>query len=312
MNLKSSIVALNAAFVSGPDISGPVTSQGYNVVGTTSGATIVATTGDQFGVTAAQLKLDPLANNGGPTQTMALESGSVAIDQGINSNSLTTDERGTGWARTFDDSGVPNAIGGDGTDVGAFELQPPNQPPVAVCKNIQVSAGTGCLASIAAADVDNGSFDPDAGDSITLTLNNSGPFGLGPHSVVLTATDSRGASSSCAATVTVVDTTGPTISGLSVNPSAIWPPDKKMVLVTVNYTIGDNCSPSPTAVLSVSSNEGSSSDWEIIDSHHVKLRADRSGKGSGRIYLIKIASIDGSGNSTDATVAVTVPHDQGK
>ena len=312
MNLKSSIVALNTASTSGPDLSGNITSQGYNVVGTTGGAVVVATTGDQFGVTAAQLKLDPLANNGGPTQTMALESGSVAIDQGINSDSLTTDQRGTGWARTFDHSAVPNAVGGDGTDVGAFELQPPNQPPVASCKNIQVSAGTDCMASITASQVNNGSFDPDADDPITLTLNSSGPFGLGPHSVTLTATDSRGASSSCTATVTVVDTTGPTISGLSANPSVIWPPNKKMVLITVNYTISDNCSSGATGVLSVSSNEGSPSDWEIIDSHHVKLRADRSGNGSGRIYLIKITSTDGSGNSSNATVAVTVPHDQGK
>ena len=255
--------------------------------------------------------LNPLSNNGGPTQTMALQSGSVAIDQGINSNAFAFDQRGAGFARTFDDSAIPNATGGDGTDVGAFEAQPSDQPPVTKCKNIRIPAGSSCMASIIAADVNDGSFDPDVGDTIALTLDNSGPFGLGAHTVTLTATDNRGLSSSCTATVTVVDTTDPIISGESANPSVIWPPNKKMVLVTVNYTISDNCDPSPMSVLSVSSNEGTSADWEIIDAHHVKLRADRAGNGSGRIYTIEITSTDASGNSIGKTVLVTVPHDQG-
>ena len=123
VTLKSSIVALNTASLFFPDLHGAITSQGYNIVGTTSGATIVATTGDQFGITAAQLKLGALGNNGGPTQTMALGYGSLAIDRGINSSSLTTDQRGVGFARTYDNPAVTNANGGDGTDVGAFEAK---------------------------------------------------------------------------------------------------------------------------------------------------------------------------------------------
>ena len=85
--------------------------------------------------------------------------------------------------------------------------QAQNQPPVAKCKNITVSADRICMASITPADVDDGSADPDAGDTITLTLDNSGPFALGAHAVTLTARDSAGLTSSCTATVTVVDTT---------------------------------------------------------------------------------------------------------
>ena len=91
--------------------------------------------------------------------------------------------------------------------------QAQNQPPVARCKNITVSADSTCMATITPADVNDGSSDPDVGDTITLTLDNSGPFGLGAHTVTLTATDVAGASSSCTATVTVVDTTDPTITG---------------------------------------------------------------------------------------------------
>jgi hypothetical protein len=67
--------------------------------------------------------LSPLQDNGGPTFTHALLCGSPAIDKGTNFASLVTDQRGLGLARTFDNPSVPNAAGGDGTDIGAFELQ---------------------------------------------------------------------------------------------------------------------------------------------------------------------------------------------
>ena len=71
--------------------------------------------------------LVPLAASGGPTRTMALPLTSPAVDQGIG-NGLTTDQRGL--ARPVDLLEIPNAPGGDGTDIGAFEVQaPPPEPP---------------------------------------------------------------------------------------------------------------------------------------------------------------------------------------
>jgi hypothetical protein len=55
--------------------------------------------------------LGPLANNGGPTQTMALLAGSPAIDAGANPGGLATDQRGAGFTRTA----------GARTDIGAYE-----------------------------------------------------------------------------------------------------------------------------------------------------------------------------------------------
>ena len=66
--------------------------------------------------------LGPLQNNGGPTPTMALLPGSPAIDHGTNFG-LLPDQRGR--TRPFDLAGIPNVSGGDGTDIGAFELIPP-------------------------------------------------------------------------------------------------------------------------------------------------------------------------------------------
>ena len=57
--------------------------------------------------------LDVLADNGGPTRTHALLSGSVAIDAGFNVDSLAFDQRGTGFPRTL----------GARTDIGAFETE---------------------------------------------------------------------------------------------------------------------------------------------------------------------------------------------
>ena len=72
-------------------------------------------------VQPAATGLDPnLASNGGPTQTHALLNVSPATDAG-NSFGLLSDQRG--FTRPVDFSGLPNAAGGDGTDIGAFEVQ---------------------------------------------------------------------------------------------------------------------------------------------------------------------------------------------
>ena len=86
----------------------------------------------------------------------------------------------------------------------------PNQPPVAQCQNVTVYAGVNCTA---AASINNGSFDPNAGDTVTVTQMPAGPYSLGNTVVQLTVTDSHGASSICTATVTVIDNTPPVIIG---------------------------------------------------------------------------------------------------
>jgi hypothetical protein len=188
-----------------------------------------------------------------------------------------------------------------------------NAPPVAICTDIAVEAGPDCSA---AAGVDNGSFDPDSGDTISLSQSPAGPYPLGQTIVTLTATDSHGAYSSCQATVTVVDNTPPSISGALADPSVLSSPNHTMIDVTVNYTSTDNCSLS-TCVLTVTSNEpinglgdgDTAPDWQVVDAHHVRLRSERSGKGNGRIYTITISCLDASGNSTEKKVTVSVPRD---
>ncbi|MEO6690614.1 MAG: choice-of-anchor Q domain-containing protein [Dokdonella sp.] len=63
---------------------------------------------------ACDAKLDLLLDNGGPTETQALGSGSCAIDAGpISAGSLPSDQRGNAYERRF----------GNATDIGAYETQ---------------------------------------------------------------------------------------------------------------------------------------------------------------------------------------------
>ena len=100
---------------SGPDGWGELISNGYNLIANISAVTISGnTTGNLLGVDPLTT---PLADNGGPTRTHALQMTSPAVDAGTAAG-LTTDQRGR--ARPTDMAGITNAL--DGSDIGAFEV----------------------------------------------------------------------------------------------------------------------------------------------------------------------------------------------
>jgi hypothetical protein len=88
---------------------------------TDTGYSLISTGPNIFGVDP---QLGPLANNGGATQTEALGTKSPAIDKGSGFG-LTSDQRGV--LRPIDFPAISNVAGGDGSDIGAFELQPSNK-----------------------------------------------------------------------------------------------------------------------------------------------------------------------------------------
>ena len=123
--------------------------------------------------------------------------------------------------------GVPNLDQADGDDDGVGDVcdQCPgqddtvdennnnipdcleNQPPVAQCQDVTVSADGNCEAD---ASVNDDSYDPDD-DPIEIVEDPAGPYGLGDTEVTLTVTDDSDASDQCTGTVTVVDVTPPTV-----------------------------------------------------------------------------------------------------
>jgi hypothetical protein len=104
----------------------------------------------------------------------------------------------------------------------------------------------------------------------------------------------------------------PVIGGVSASPDSLWPPNNQLVPVTIDYSVAETCP--GTCVLTVTSSEpnGTLPEWEVVDSHHVMLRAERSGSGPGRVYTITITCTNNvSGLSSSQSVSVVVPHDQG-
>ena len=123
-------------------------------------------------------------------------------------------------------------------------------------------------------------------------------------------------------TITVVDTTPPTINSVSASPDVLWPPNHIMVEVIVTVECEDICDKAPFFyILGVSSNEpingpgdgNTEPDWDYTDDPLVVLlRAERAGGGTGRVYTIHIECMDASKNIASQIVEVIVPHDQGK
>ncbi len=116
--IRSTIVAGNSAGRDGNDLFGQSISGTFNLVGDAAGHLLVD--GSDHNLVGIDPRLGPLADNGGPTFTHLLLDGSPAIDQGTNSLSLLSDQRGSAFLRTVDFPAIGNAS--DGTDIGAVEI----------------------------------------------------------------------------------------------------------------------------------------------------------------------------------------------
>jgi hypothetical protein len=95
--------------------------------------------------------------------------------------------------------------------------------PNTLCKNITLSLDNNGTASIIPADVDDGSFDACGIASLSLNTTDFLCTDRGTNTLELTVTDNNGNSSSCTATVNVVDDTAPTIK--CHNPTVAIEPD---------------------------------------------------------------------------------------
>lgn len=184
-SLRNTIVADNTA-PTGPNLYGAFTSQGFNLVGNGSGATITPTTGDQIGTNVSPIdpKLGPLQNNGGTTETRALFAGSPAIDKG-NSFGSTTDQRGSTRPVDLIDATYPNASGGNGSDIGAYEAQ-----------TLPSGGSVPSYVVTKTADTNDGACDADCSlrEAIITANTNAGAdvitfdiVGAGPHMIQLTS-----------------------------------------------------------------------------------------------------------------------------
>jgi hypothetical protein len=151
------------------------------------------------------------------------------------------------------------------------------------------------------------------------------PMQPGIYTVTYDATDRYGnAADQVIRTVIVQDTLPPEFWIVSANTGQLWPPNHALVPVNFSADVVDICDSKPSVVLtSVTSNEpddapGSGDGHTKGDIRGVErgtpdfsilLRAERLGKGDGRIYSVTYSATDDSGNQATRELTVTVPHD---
>ncbi|MGH7966412.1 MAG: choice-of-anchor Q domain-containing protein, partial [Candidatus Binatia bacterium] len=111
--VRNSIIAGNRNSSTVPEVSGTgIVSEGSNLIGNPGTVTAFDEPGDQTGVSTADLGLGPLAANGGPTPTHALDMDSLAVDAVLNPcPDPATDQRGVTRPQ------------GTACDIGAFERE---------------------------------------------------------------------------------------------------------------------------------------------------------------------------------------------
>ncbi len=277
-------------------------------------------------LTAAQLFITDidgnplLANNGGPTQTIALRADSPAVNAGSNAlavdadgNALTTDQRGTGFAR----------ISGGTVDLGAYEFV--DAPPT------DLALSNSSLAENAGASFVIGTLsttDADSTDSFTYALvsgtgdDDNSLFTIAGNQLIarnsfdyetkhtftvrVQTTDFSGQSIAKAFTITVTDVNepiGPVSDSDSV--ASVLPEDTAVGATvgitalaidgdtadTVTYSLDDDAS----GLFAIDQNTGivtlaKAFDFETATSHKITVKA---------------TSSDGSSQTADFTIDVT-------
>ncbi len=168
--------------------------------------------------------------------------------------------------------------------------------PHALCRDVTLTASaTNCTApALTAAQVDNGSFDPN-GLPITLSLDQTGPFPLGTTAVRLTVSDGT-FSTPCTANITVVDQTRPTIT----------PPPKVVATICSNdpinvgvATAADNCgTPTVTGQVIVSNGLALTNPTLVTPGGLAQL-----GPGT---HVIRWIATDGAGNISITTQTIVI------
>lgn len=318
LSVANTIIARNSA-TAGPDIFGTIASRGYNVVGNTA---------DNSGASASDFidadpLLGPLQDNGGPTATMALLPGSVAIDHGdprfdpnVFAPPMTTDQRGA--AR----------LTAGRLDIGAYESEPPHFPTINSLtspQTVECTSQHGTTASISVQVTDSKGHAlviqwvvnnqvartdqiPVGNPTTTGHSTYTAIYPDGTTNVMVVVNDGESSPVTQSTSVTVRDTTPPTITSLSASPNVLSPPNHKMVPVAISVKASDICDPNPKSkIISVTSNEPGADQYQITGDLTLNLQSDRNGSGNGRVYTVVVQAADASGNAATKGVTVTVP-----
>jgi hypothetical protein len=211
------------------------------------------------------------------------------------------------------------------TDV-TVTVTPVNDPPtISTIPDQEMCENTTMILEVTASDVDD--------DSLVLSVNSLPSFGsftdrgdgsgyitLQPmvgesgtySSIIVFVEDEHGLTASTQFTLTVLPRNEPPdVSGAYPSVGILWPPDHRLVDITVEGVTdpdGDNFTITITGITS-DEPTGKAPDAYGLGDDIASLRAKRMGKGNGRVYEITFKANDGKGEVAEASLRVCVPHD---
>lgn len=290
---KNTIVAKPLG--AGANCVGSATSQGFNL---TDG------TGCGFNQTSDQLNADPaldpagLSSNGGPTETIALLPASPAVDHGLSSAGELVDQRGS--LRPYDFTSVTDAVGGDGTDIGAFEVEDTTAPDTTITSGpgegttVPNGAPTFAFSSDDPAATFQCRYDAGAFGACSDAATDTPAAGLadGSHAFEVRSIDAAGnVDATPASRSFVVDATAPETT-LTKVPTAKIKTKKKSAKVSIAF----------------SSEAGAAFQCRLDGGAFASCNSPRTYTLKKGTHVIEIRATDAAGNvdATPARVAVTV------
>jgi hypothetical protein len=114
----------------------------------------------------------------------------------------------------------------------------------------------------------------------------------------------------------------PDCSRVALDRTSLWPPDRRYVKVTAGGATDPDASDSTTLVIDAiiqdepvsrrgTGNAAPDAVLATPPAQHAWVRAERSGRGDGRVYRLHYTLTDSRGASCEGLLAVGVPHDRG-
>jgi protocatechuate 3,4-dioxygenase beta subunit len=201
-----------------------------------------------------------------------------------------------------------------------------NDAPVAENQSITVDSGSSKAITLSASDVDGDPLsyfvvtEPQHGFLLgtppEVTYTPEAGF-AGTDAFTFQASDGALASNTATVSITVIRTNGaPVCDTASAQPQVVlWSPEHKMEAVSIAGVTdpdGDPVSIAPARILQDEpvDDKGEGNTWPDAILEPLQVRAERSGKGDGRVYHIEFTATDSHGLSCAGTVSVCVPHDE--
>jgi hypothetical protein len=111
----------------------------------------------------------------------------------------------------------------------------------------------------------------------------------------------------------------PNCDHLQASENLLWPPSHKLHAINVTGVTDPDGDHITLAVTGIEQDEpvngkgdgNTAPDGFGVGTSQASVRAERSGKGQGRLYFIHVTANDGRGGTCQGTVTVGVPHDHG-